>query len=359
MTAQAPDRLESKYEHIDFGELALYAIVQGDVSLNHGWGVRFTFEAKPIFPEDCGISSGLWHGYISEFSIDRNGRLTLDSFLFPTAPGKPRQLVGEKVEGDFWLVMKSDFFGDRVYIPFKDGGVIADESKWIVEGDSTLEGLRRPKRQEPPNPHFKIPLPQPVHIFTVDHVRDDEFGLGWKYIGSYSARGTCSGSRVELRYPDGNSRVVRFGGSRSGKSIIVSSPCPVPDIPIGTEVWLLETEKMDYARLAFNDPSPLPIFGPAGEPVDFELRRNVRKVVDAQLKTTQQSLERDTLSKGRREYPACLADGSWVVYDLPTGHRILYIHNTTSYVIESLESDRLEFSDLSTLLEYTKVSLIC
>lgn len=204
---------------------------------------------------------------------------------------------------------------------------------------------------EPANPPYKISLPVPVHFFTVGKVRDDGHGLGWKYIGPCEPRASCCGSRAELRFPDGRTKIVRFGGITGG-SVIVSSPTPVGNVPIGTEVWLLETEETDYSALVDNDPAPLPAFSPTTNPVDHDLRRWLRNEVDAQLNGIIQTPERDLLAEGRSTHPARLADGLWVVYILPCGDRILYAPDTQSYIAESLEGTRTTFRHLSDVLSH-------
>ena len=35
--------------------------------------------------------------------------------------------------GDFWLVFRPDFLGQRVYVPFLDGHLVEDKVAWVVE----------------------------------------------------------------------------------------------------------------------------------------------------------------------------------------------------------------------------------
>ncbi len=173
MTVQAPDLIENHSANVDFGELALYGIMKGDVTANHGWGDRYTFENAPAFPDDNKTCSALWRGYIAEFTLSADGTITLDAYCFPFAPNKPRQTVNERLSGDFWLIMKSTFEGNRVYIPFRSGVVNSNEAEWVIEGDESLDTLKHPKREkrfEPKN----IPIDPPVFIGIIDRVRFDE-----------------------------------------------------------------------------------------------------------------------------------------------------------------------------------------
>lgn len=172
MTAQASDLLDNRYAGVDLGELALYEVVTGDIHTNHGWGNPYPYQNQPSIPKDNKVCSALWRGFVAEFTLASDGSLTLDAYRFPLAPNKPRQVVNERLFGDFWLVMKSDFAGNRVYVPFRAGIVVA-EHDWAIEGSDSLESLkhpRRPKRFEPKN----ILIEEPVFIGIVSLVRFDE-----------------------------------------------------------------------------------------------------------------------------------------------------------------------------------------
>ncbi|MBI3822019.1 MAG: hypothetical protein HY289_04980 [Planctomycetes bacterium] len=204
---------------------------------------------------------------------------------------------------------------------------------------------------EPPNPPDKVLLPEPVRFFTVTEIRDDKDDLGWKYLGKCKPRATCCGSRFLLRFPDGSSRVVRIGGI-TGISIIVCKPRPVPDVPLGTEVYLLETEESDYPALVHGDTRPLPIFSPIKNPVDREWRRKLRANVDSELEMLPPSLARELVTGSRTTHPARLTDGYWVVYDLPNGLRVLLRPDDASYCVETLEGQRGNCRDLSAVLAH-------
>lgn len=173
MTAQASDQLDNRHGTVDFGELAPFGFVSGEIDANHGWGKPYPFQNQPSIPKDNKVCSALWRGYVAEFTLDSGGSLTLDAYCFPSAPKKPRQAVNERLTGDFWLVMKSNFEGNRVYVPFRAGIIVADENSWLIEGDESLESLKhpkRPKRFEPKN----IPVGEPVFIGTVSRVTFNE-----------------------------------------------------------------------------------------------------------------------------------------------------------------------------------------
>lgn len=107
--------------------------------------------------------------------------------------------------------------------------------------------MRLGNTPNPNPPPKKILLAEPLHLFDVADYRntDDERALGWQHIGPCkNLKASCCGSRAELRQPDGIVREVRIGGV-SGWGLIITGPKPVGEIPIGTQVWLLEVEETD------------------------------------------------------------------------------------------------------------------
>jgi hypothetical protein len=46
MTVQASDLLENQHAAVDFGELAPYGVVTGDIGTNHGWGEPYSFQNR-------------------------------------------------------------------------------------------------------------------------------------------------------------------------------------------------------------------------------------------------------------------------------------------------------------------------
>jgi hypothetical protein len=134
MTAQAPDALINNHPRVKLRGLHLYRIIRGDTRANHGWGERYIFTKTPQPPKDVPRCSALWRGYIARFRLDEEGRLELVSYRYPLSLTKSTtESVGELLTGDFWLVLKHNFFGPRTYVPFKDGKLVEGESAWVVE----------------------------------------------------------------------------------------------------------------------------------------------------------------------------------------------------------------------------------
>jgi hypothetical protein len=273
--------------------------------------------------------------------LDPNGELQLASYQYVPAPKNPPLEVHETLTGDFWLVLKRHFFGPRVYVPFRGGRIVEDATAWVREPST---GNDEP--WEPPNPAPKLILPEPVYLFTVEEVREDPSGIG-VWLARFHARGTCIGSRAQLRFPDGRARVVRLNGISSRGLVLASKPRPLGEGPLGTRVWLLETTAADFEALTRNDPTLVANTEPVAEPVDRELRRRVRARADEDLSRLADHEAHARFEAGRSEHPAQLADGSWVVFDLHSGHRILFRPEQQSYRVEILEGAIADCVDLA------------
>jgi len=114
----------------------------------------------------------------------------------------------------------------------------------------------------------KITLDRPYFLMAIAEVRedDDTRAAGWKHVGPCRRlRATCCGSRGELRYPEGTVKEVRIGGV-SLWGAILTGPKPLGDIPIGTELWLLEVEASDFRESNTGQPRPIARPAPAPDP---------------------------------------------------------------------------------------------
>ncbi len=132
MTTQSSDLLINEYQEIDFGDMRPYGVAVGDVQSNHGWGSPYPFKSLPS-PSDERISF-LWRGYVSVYRLNSDGQLVLEKYEYPNL-GKKREpdIVNEIMVGDFFLIMKTEFSGNRTYIPFREGGIVSNPKEWIVE----------------------------------------------------------------------------------------------------------------------------------------------------------------------------------------------------------------------------------
>lgn len=149
MTAQVPDRLMNKHPRVKLRGMQLYGVVRGDIHANSGWGQRYEFAKPPTPPTDVPRCSALWRGYTATFRLDSEGELELLSYRYPRTLAKVEtDPVNEKLSGDFWLVLKHNFFGPRTYVPFKEGKIVEDESEWVVEEPRSRRMSRGSEQRE-------------------------------------------------------------------------------------------------------------------------------------------------------------------------------------------------------------------
>jgi hypothetical protein len=127
MTAQTPDRLVNAHADLDLAGYHLFGVVIEDPTSRHGKPYPFKSKATP---DARMASTAIARGYISLFRLNAAGRLTLKGFAYLTQKGRAPDMLDEELEGDFWLVFRQTFFGDSVYLPFRNGIVVSDRSQW-------------------------------------------------------------------------------------------------------------------------------------------------------------------------------------------------------------------------------------
>lgn len=127
MTGHVPDHLINDHPRVDLSGLHPYSVICGDVHANYGWGDGHYQFVHPA----C---SAMWKGLTATYRLHADGQLELISFEFPPV-GKRRgrmERVNERLSGDFWLVLKPHFEGQRSYIPFRAGRIVEDETAWVI-----------------------------------------------------------------------------------------------------------------------------------------------------------------------------------------------------------------------------------
>lgn len=238
MTVQAPDRLILECPAIELGELHLYGIATGDIRLFPGWGTKYAFTNQPLVPPGA-VCSALWRGYVATFCLRADGRLELIRYDYPLSKPKTGVDISEFLEGDFWMILKSDFKGDRVYVPFVAGRVNPDEAAWVVENNTALETVRRYRRPEVVE-RSNIPLTTPVFLGKIQHrVRDEEMD-NWVWVRldrEFSRQHYWCACKL-LR--DGERlAVTKLSGSR-GRGRWLLSGLTERDVEINDELWATE-----------------------------------------------------------------------------------------------------------------------
>jgi Bacterial RNA polymerase, alpha chain C terminal domain len=135
VSAQVPDVLINEHPRLRLDGLKLYAVIRGDIHLNYGWGDRYEFLHQPDPSLTTGRATNLIRGYVAKFRLEPDGGLVLEEYQFPSGSFRPwgRQPVAERLTGDFWIVLKPAFFGQRVYVPFCDGRIVEERGAWVIE----------------------------------------------------------------------------------------------------------------------------------------------------------------------------------------------------------------------------------
>ncbi|GHA36507.1 hypothetical protein ACFFLZ_22840 [Photobacterium aphoticum] len=129
MTAQIPESLINKNNEVDFGDYDLHSICIGDPEDYKNRKV-YPFKQKGD-PEKCVVCSACWRGYVSVYELVPSGEMHLVKFEYPfgRTPREPDE-ADEVLDGDFWLELRTEFFGDKMFVPFENGRIVTDKSKW-------------------------------------------------------------------------------------------------------------------------------------------------------------------------------------------------------------------------------------
>ena len=148
MTAQAADKFQNNHPRVDFGDLRLYGLIRTPPSESNRWsgvlGDAFDYPRLPREQTD-GYSTACYRGYIASHRLNPDGTLTLIGYEYmrlepTTLDGQgsvsiqiDEDLVNESVTGDYWMILRPDFYSDTsTFVPFRDGHIIEDRSQWIV-----------------------------------------------------------------------------------------------------------------------------------------------------------------------------------------------------------------------------------
>jgi len=139
MTAQIANHLINECPDVDFSHLHLYALLIGDVRAEEST-ISYSFTQQPD-ESKINVLSACWSGYTSTYKLTKNKELALIGFKYPafTPENIEPDKTYELLTGDFWLMMRPNFFEDSIYIPFKNGKLITDQSEWCFsKKESTL-----------------------------------------------------------------------------------------------------------------------------------------------------------------------------------------------------------------------------
>jgi hypothetical protein len=153
MTNQVCEELQNDCPLLDLGRWHLYGVIRGEPSKeNHGWGDR-----KRVYRADPGpaesVTTANWKGFRERWRLTPEGRLVLVGFEYDdVARPARRRTIGEVIEGSFYIVLKTEFEGPRMYVAFRDGTLVVNQGDWRHE-DFDAE-LFLHDIHPGPHPHF-------------------------------------------------------------------------------------------------------------------------------------------------------------------------------------------------------------
>lgn len=155
MTDQVSEELQNDCPLLDLVGWHLYGVIRGEpCEENHGWGDR-----ESVYRADPGpvktVTTANWKGFRERWRLTREGRLVLVGFEYDDLDCPPRRHnVGEVIDGTFYIVLKSQFEGPRMYVPFRDGFLVEDQGDWKHEHIDA--GFVRRDLRSGPHPHFPV-----------------------------------------------------------------------------------------------------------------------------------------------------------------------------------------------------------
>ncbi|NHZ96398.1 hypothetical protein [Massilia sp. CCM 8734] len=128
MTNQASEILIIESAAIDLPAMALYGVVAGNLDEPASWG-PYLFETKGNKAKMT-MCSALWRGYISTYRLRSDGTFCLEKLNYPFTEGAAPDEVQELLRGGFWLDFRESFTGDGVKVPFANGYLVCDQTRW-------------------------------------------------------------------------------------------------------------------------------------------------------------------------------------------------------------------------------------
>jgi hypothetical protein len=131
MTIQAPEVLLVDPGSIELPAMRLYSILVGNI--DDPKTIRsYNFKTKGAEAK-IRVSTALWRGYISTYRLRADGTLMLERLEYPFATRATSDEVHEVLEGDFWLDLRETFVGEGVKVPFSQGKIVGDRTRWKLK----------------------------------------------------------------------------------------------------------------------------------------------------------------------------------------------------------------------------------
>jgi hypothetical protein len=126
MTAQIPESFTNDCARVDFGRASLYGVFRRDESGNEILATPGDIEPKP---DKRSVCSANWKGYIGRYRLDADGRLWLEAYGYPFSE-QADTIVRAHIDGDFFLDIRESFLTLPFHVPFENGRIVEDKSRW-------------------------------------------------------------------------------------------------------------------------------------------------------------------------------------------------------------------------------------
>ena len=129
MTIQIPDVLEREDAAPTLPKLHLYGVRVGEINAPRAHSESYPFKHRGDRSKITPYTA-LWRGYVSVFRLRTDGTLALVRIVYPFTADVADDVVDEILTGHFWLTLRPSFFADGIRIPFRDGRVVTDTTRW-------------------------------------------------------------------------------------------------------------------------------------------------------------------------------------------------------------------------------------
>lgn len=138
MTHQIPDQFFNEHPRVDLTHQELYFVSK-------------ELPVKPEPPEGYRLCTALWRGYLGAWRLNEDGALDLLRLAYPNfeekGKGYTQMFEPAQMAGDFTLTFRPFFTGPNAVVPFQDGVIVEDRSKWEIEDQTFEVGVVRPLKQ--------------------------------------------------------------------------------------------------------------------------------------------------------------------------------------------------------------------
>ncbi len=137
MTAQIPDVFVNERDFAGLEDYHLYFIAVGDVRTRDGWRHYEPRSQPDEVSAQAVITSLNWKGWVGHYRLRADGRFVLEQYSY--SRDLEPTVVNEVFEGDFYLGMRRDFYAPTLFVPFVDGRMVEDQSRWLLDGGRSFQ----------------------------------------------------------------------------------------------------------------------------------------------------------------------------------------------------------------------------